>query len=170
MASEPFIRYWKYLRLINHKPTVVGEFEFKLSPHFSSCGFTVGSIATPQLVAEYLINLEDAEKMRDILSFQCTAFPSQAAYIRELQNGSSSGLPCRDQLAEAIRDRGLFTATYTLHPWISEGLSCNFVKKSNPDHMDSKRTEIRRLRLHEEFHPTVKAEIERWDIPGGRGQ
>lgn len=109
VASEPFIRYWKYLRLINHKPTVVGEFEFKLSPHFSSCGFTVGSIATPQLVAEYLINLEDAEKMRDILSFQCTAFPSQAAYIRELQNGSSSGLPCRDQLAEALRDRGLFT-------------------------------------------------------------
>lgn len=169
VASGQFSSYWRQMRLINHKLTVIDEFEMKLSPYFSRHGFSVGSIADPQKVNRYLVSLDDQDKLSSIFDFQCRAFPSQAKSIRAAFCKSHDGV-YRDHLAKIIDRHGFFTATYTLHPWVSEALNCDFLKKSDSVAINAKRDEVRRLRLHEEFHPTVKVEIERWDTPGGRGQ
>ncbi|SHM16856.1 Rhamnan synthesis protein F [Paracoccus solventivorans] len=168
VASTTFCDYWKNMALINHKPTVIEEFEFKLAEHFRHHGFTVGSVINPSKVTEYLTNLRDGEKLRQILRYQMKTFPSQSAFIQNMLDQDSLGLPVNKQIPDAIQSHGIFTVTYTLHPWISQALGSNFVKKSNPSDMKAKRVEIRRLGLHRSYHPTVRDEIERWDTLSDR--
>lgn len=164
VSSKEFCDYWRNMKLIEGKNSIIEEREVKLTLHFTLQGFSAGGIFSRKSLVEFVNIHTDQRKMDRILEYQCSISNKEAKYLRPIIHGKKySPLSVRDQLAQLIEEHLVFRHTLPLHPWIHQSLDLGYVKKTFDTRLKVQRDEIRRLGLHLDCHPAVRDEIERWD-------
>lgn len=158
-----FANYWRRMKLIDHKATVVRVHERNLAWHFAGRGFSASGLINWRSIIDYIMRLEDEERLARIFEYQCEVSPREAELIQPVLARHGSAFSQRDQLSGLIERRKIFVDMFELHPWILQGLQMPFLKKARTPNLVLQRSEILRLGLQNNFHPDVRDEIERWD-------
>jgi len=151
------------MKLIDHKATVVRVHERKLAWYFAGRGFSASGLINWRSIIDYIMRLEDEERLARIFEYQCEISPREAELIQPVLARHDSAFSQRDQLSGLIERRKIFVDMFELHPWILQDLQVPFLKKARTPNLVLQRSEILRLGLQNNFHPDVRDEIERWD-------
>lgn len=168
VSGDAFQHYWKRLKLMDQKHVVIRSFERNLAGHFARIGYTSGSVIRWQEIVDYVLKLDDEDTLRDILVFQCRTSRKDREIIQPLLDDGLGPFEIRDRIRDLIEKRVVFVKMASLHPAIIEGVRIPFLKKLGGDDMGAQRDVIRSLGLHRDYHPSVRAEIDRWDSPEQR--
>lgn len=164
LQDQRFWDYWLKMSVISSKRVVINVRELKLAPHFADMGFSVGGLHSWQEVVDYLLALDDEDKMAAILEHQPQVRKGDAIIIEPyLQKQGLSALQIRDELRDQIADTHIFLHSTAIHPFLMMDLGFPFLKKTRISIMIAKRRKLVELGLHNTFHETVRREVETWD-------
>lgn len=158
-----FRDYWKRLKLINHKHTVVHLHERNLVAYFLMRGYTSDGLILRESIVKYVLSMDSEEELRLILEHQCAISPKEAEYISPILRDCELVLNARRELADLITRRRIFVTLCTMHPLLLARLKVPFLKKGRTEEMPRQRAELRRLGLDRDFEPCVREEIAGWD-------
>nr|WP_280517771.1 rhamnan synthesis F family protein [Falsirhodobacter halotolerans] len=162
LRDPVFWSYWKNMSLVSDKRAVIKLREVKLAAYFASKGYSVGGHNNWLEVANYLLTLDDEEKMDAILRHRCEVHEDDRAVIAPLLERMTA-LEARDKLREDIAETKLFLFSTALHPYVMTDLGFPFLKKQRFAVMVAKRAKIVEMGLHRNFPEPMQAEIEEWD-------
>lgn len=162
ISSRAFKDYWRSANLMGSKQEVIEEYEFKLARDFIRKGFTVGGIYGVRELRAIIRGMDD-EIIKGILADQYKVSKGRATYLRPILEGNMSPREMRERLAQLVEQKSDFRKLFMFHPWVYQRLDLGFLKKSRYRIFNALRAEIRRLKLHADYHPAVRDEIERWD-------
>ncbi len=167
VTSDPrFAEYWRKMSLISSKRIVIQLRELKLARHFADLGYSVGGLHSWREVVDFLLNLQDEEMMRDILSHQCQVNSKDAAEIEPLLARSDmTALQVRDALRDRIAKTNILVFSTALHPHVMMSLGFPFLKKQRVPAMLGKRQALLDMGLQRRFPTPIQREVETWDQP-----
>lgn len=164
LADPRFWRYWRKMSVISSKRVVIKLRELRLAGHFHDLGYSVGGAHSWQEVVDYLLNLQDEDKMSAILHHQCRVQKGDAKVIQPLLDDPNlTALQVRDRLREEIQRTRLFLFSTALHPFIMQDLGFPFLKKQRVLMMVGKRHKMIELGLHRDYPEPIRREVETWD-------
>lgn len=161
--DEYFSHYWKHMRLIDYKHSVVRFYERVLAFSFSKRGYTSDAIILRESISNYILNVDDEKELRLILEHQCAISLKEAKYISPILQDCEPVLSARQKLADMISGHRIFVTLVTVHPLLLARLKVPFLKKARTEEMRRQRAELRRLGLDRDFEPCVREEIASWD-------
>lgn len=165
VADPAFEAYWRKMSLISSKRLVVKLRELKLTNHFTGLGYETGGLHSWREVADYLLNLQDEQKMGEILRHQTGVRAGDAALINPLlDRGDLSALEVRERIRDRIDSTNVFLFSTALHPHIMTDLGFPFLKKQTVPIMVAKRRRIIELGFHKAYPDPIRRELEEWDI------
>ncbi|WP_192841301.1 rhamnan synthesis F family protein [Falsirhodobacter sp. alg1] len=161
VVNDPrFEAYWRKMSLISAKRLVVKLRELKLANYFAELGYSVGGLHSWREVADYLLNLQDEDKMAQILKHQCGVRAGDAAKIEPLlERGDLTALQIRDHLREDIDKTNIFLFSTALHPIVMTDLGFPFLKKQSVSIMVAKRRKLVELGMHNAYPEPIRREV-----------
>lgn len=163
ISSHEFYDYWRKISLMDNKRDVIEGYEVKLTQNFLLKGFSAGGMNDRNTLKHLLTDIVDDAKFDQIVGYQYEKSGKEKKYLRSIVGGQLNRQAVRDQLGQLIERNLVFRQLLVLHPWVYKELGLGYVKKTRYPAVNDQREEIRRLGLHNDFHPAVRDEIEQWD-------